>query len=770
MSRVVKQAVALLANVFLAFVLAFGCIPCMVSGSVDIAWATEGEDYDDEQARIDEEERQRQEEEERQAAEEAARKAQEDQAQADAVIALIDALPAATSAVGSDLTAADAAVVAYESLTPDQQALVPSDRVNKVYAVAAAAAAAWEAEQQQQDPGGNPPGDDPPGGEGGDPSEPEEPVIDTYYVMALLLKWDKPDNQGYTHFVGDSSVVEKAYRTISITEFGETVQLNGYYLSTDGTGNAYQTADSSTSIGSFDLDWRSSDESIATVTPSGLVKPQGKNGAVTITAIVADPMVYQGEPPMATVTIVFDGQDGKYVKNVEILDESGNSIGEAWGGVTVYDEENAFHQLQARVTWYNVADGSETVQVTGAGEDYDARNVDTTIVWNVSSSNAFSINPDTGRLRCGAYSGNAFVTCTAVGGLGGKDVVDTANVQLDTGVYEYNPADSLSLKVVWEERPDVVVKEATYSYSELLGMLGSYHVNATVVSGTRFGVISADGFLFKDVVSLVAVDDADVLQYRFSTADGYDNPVSYQYLFESGNRYYFPNYELGGSRAEGQIVPPILAYQSSFQWNVSEANPNVALDEGTRFRLVFGCLASGDANTSFQIYYINGITVVLKGGPSAGGQGGSGAGNNGETDGQGGTNGDGSGGSGGGKTGSSNQGGTGTGGGNTKGNLSGANGDGQKAAGAEQAAGTSGNDVAADEAKEQASNAESAAAGGDVGSAKRWRVYQMMNKTNSDVPDWDDENPISPFALPAVLGTMALGFGSTGIGFRRRLK
>ena len=46
----------------------------------------------------------------------------------------------------------------------------------------------------------------------------------------------------------------------------------------------------------------------------------------------------------------------------------------------------------------------------------------------------------------------------------------------------------------------------------------------------------------------------------------------------------------------------------------------------------------------------------------------------------------------------------------------------------------------------------------------------MMNKTNSDVPDWDDENPLSPFALPIAAGAFAVGAGATAIGFRRRLR
>ena len=589
---------------------------------------------------------------------------------------------------------------------------------------------------------------------------------DTFFVKTLLLKWDKPDESGTKHFVGDYKDVEEAYRQIKITKFGEEVQLNGWYLSTDGTGKTYQASDSNTRIGSFDLEWKSSDEEIATVSPQGLVTPQGKNGSVEIKASVSkkDSSVYEGPVPTATVTIVFDGQDDRYVKKVEILDEKGDVIGKDWGGVTLYGKENDFHQLQARVTWYNVKEKTETIEVTGSGDTYDASKVGTTITWNVSASEAFTINVDTGRLKTGKYSGNAYVTCTAVGGLGGEKVTDSANVQLDTGVYAYNPANSLTLRVVWEARPDEVVKEETYSYSDLLGKLSSQHVNATITGNNRFGVISADGFLFKDVVDLVKVDDADVLQYRFGTADGYDNPVSYQYLFNSGNRYYFPNYDIG-SKAGGQIVPPILSYRSRLMWSESAADPSWNLDEGTRFRLVFGCLGSGDANTSFQIYYIHTITIVLAGGPSAGGGGGSGAGGEsgkggGSGGGENGGGGDGGGGAGGGKNGAGENGGSSNRQAGTQNSPE---------AGAEQTAGA-GDQLSGGETDEVANTADSAAAGGNIGSAKRWRVYQMMNKTNSDVPDWDDENPISPFAAPIAIGTFAIGAGATGVGFRRRLK
>ena len=773
-----------LACFFMAFVLVLGPVPLIVFAQFDPAFAEEGEGESGGEG-------------EGEGEQEAM-----DIAAADEVESIIASLPSPSQITVDDRPAIDAAADAYNSLTPSQQALVRNLDVLNAAIDAVIAAEEEQArleeeerqrleeeerlrqeeaerlrqeeeerqrleeeerrrqeeERQKQE------------------QEQQQQGQESYYVKTLLLKWDKPDSSGVTHYVGDNKIVEKAYRQIKVNEYGETVQLNGWYLSNDDTGVTYQAADASTAIGSFELDWATSDAAIASVSPDGLVMPHGKNGTVVITATVGDAKVYQGSAPVATVTIVFDGQEGKYVKSVEILDEGGNNIGEAWGGVTVYTGQNEFHQLHARVTWYNVADGSETVQETGTGDSYDAKQVDTTITWNISSSSAFSINGDTGRLKTAQYSGNAYITCSAVGGLGGKPVVDTANVQLDTGDYEYNPADSLTLRVVWEERPDEVVKEKTYSYGDLLGMLPSRRVNATVANGSRFGVIMAEGFLFKDVVNLISVDDGDVLQYRFGTADGYDNPVSYSYLFESGPRYYFPNYDVG-SRAEGEIVPPILAYKSAFEWNRAEANPNANLDDGTRFRLVFGCLSSGDANTSFQIYYIDTITIVLAGAPSAGGGGGGNTGNTGNTGNSGGANGgtgggengggaDGTGGTGHGKTGAG-SGTTGKGGGNSAGKLDGTDGDGKELAGAEQSTGQGVNESGGET---DVVGMTEDPAGADINSAKRWRVYQMMNKTNSDVPDWDDENPISPFAAPLTLGTFAIGAGATGVGFRRRLR
>jgi uncharacterized membrane protein YgcG len=227
-----------------------------------------------------------------------------------------------------------------------------------------------------------------------------------------------------------------------------------------------------------------------------------------------------------------------------------------------------------------------------------------------------TINEDTGRLKTTEYSGNCFVQCTVTGGVGGKAVKDTARVQVDTGEYAYKPADSLTLSVVYQEFPDKTVQTHKYSLSELAGKLSTVTNSYTVIGGGRYGVIRAAGYLFKDVVALEGIDIDDVYQFRFGTADGYDNPVTSKLLYGSGARYYFPNWDIG-SRAEARVVPPLLAYESNMVWGESYADSGTPMDEGTRFRLVFGPLWGGESNSSYQIYFIHSITIVLSGAPPA---------------------------------------------------------------------------------------------------------------------------------------------------------
>jgi hypothetical protein len=585
------------------------------------------------------------------------------------------------------------------------------------------------------DPGDPGDGNDPGGtGEPGDPGDGNNDTA-TEYVTRLMLKYDTADEFGVKHFVGEGS--DPAYQTLQILQKGKTVQLNGYYETNKGYGVLFETANSSNNLGEIVLDWTSSDTQIATVSPTGLVTPRG-NGSVEITATVRDSGKYQGTAPSKSVSINFDGQEGEYVKDVTIIDIDGNDMGKKSGAVKVFEKENEFFDFFALVSWVN-AEG-ELIRIEDTRTGLNA--VSSTVQWSLGGSDLpATINKDTGRLKTTEYSGNGYVICSVTGGVGGKTIDDYAQFQLDTGKYAYNPADSLTIKVVYQEFMDTVVQEHTYTYAELLNRLSSHTYNYTIIGGSRYGTIRAQGFLFKDVVALEGVVLEEVYQFRFGTADGYDNPVSYQQLYGSGARYYFRNWDIG-SKAQATPVPPMLAYNSSLVWNKSEVDPSLPLKEDNRFRLAFGPLWECEANSSYQIYYINTLTVVLAGAPpvnpkdetgkTPGGDGTKGLGENGSATGL---------------------------------EGSGAGGDNGGASGQRQRQIGSGG----------LENAALTLAGAGVTGAidaddkRGWRVYEMMSKAKSQVAALEFDNPLLPFAAPAAVATVLLGSGFTYGGFKRRL-
>jgi hypothetical protein len=447
------------------------------------------------------------------------------------------------------------------------------------------------------------------------------------------------------------------------------------------------------------------------------------------------------------------GQTGEYVKSVKIIDKDGKSLSSKDDADTLVKGKNTSYPFYALVTWHDPASGAERKVDTRSEALASA-----VITWSVGGSGvAGTINKDTGVFKAGEYSGNCFVQCNVTGGKGGKVEKDTARVQVDTGEYKYLPAKSLKLKVVYQEFPDKVVQEHTYSLKKLARKLSSYINSYTILgSSSRYGTIRARGYLFKDVLALECVDIKDVYQYRFTTADGYDNPITSKLLFGSGSRYYFPNWDIG-SRAGAKVVPPMLAYSSNLMWGESEISPSVPLDESTRFRLVFGPLWSGAANSSFQTYYIQAITIVMKGAPPA---------DNGKGKGKGKGSGDGN--KGGGKDKGAKAtlapGGSGSGDGTGPGNGSGNSG---TAAGA--AAG-SGPDGTSDAGAGNRANAVGNGTGDTGGlSGGDWKVYEMISNSHSSVAPLDADLPLLPLAGPVACGGVAAGGLSFLFGYRRRL-
>ncbi|MGN0039096.1 MAG: Ig domain-containing protein [Coriobacteriales bacterium] len=534
--------------------------------------------------------------------------------------------------------------------------------------------------------------------------EQEEPQAN--HVTELFLKWSA-DYNGENEFVGPEQPLKK----VVIENKGQLVQLNGYYTDASGSGLLLETASSSTDLGAIDLVWESSDVRIAKVSPAGLVTPV-KNGSCTITAKVKDPEKY-GEAS-CSVDFQISGQNGSYVSDVEITTKKGKVINET----VVLAGDGAkpvYYQLYATITWKNAS--GEVVRT----ESTSAKSCKATYTWSVAgNTDTVAVNKYTGRVASQS-SGIGQVMVTVNGGKGGRTVSDTVYFRVDTGQYDYNPADSLTLKVAYEEYPDQVVEEKTYSNAQLAKMLATVTHNYTVIGGSNgsYATIRATGYMFKDILKLLNCSMNDIKQFRFGTADSYDSPVSYSYLFGS-ERYYFPDYDIGYTSG-GVVVPPIIATANSMHWNEPYVSKDEVLDEGTRYRLVFGASGKTDANTSKQVYYINTINVILKGAPP-----------------------------------SSN--GTGDGDGNGAGNGSGM-GAGPSSGDGDAGSGANGTDSTA---------AGGAGTGSDADSGTRWRIYQMMSTNQSSPGVLEMENPLAPFAVPIGIGVFLLGGLSFYIGFKRR--
>ena len=543
--------------------------------------------------------------------------------------------------------------------------------------------------------------DEPTAGEAG-ADEPER-----NHVTELFLKWSA-DYNGENEFVGAGQPVKQ----VVIETKGQLVQLNGYYTDASGSGLMLETASASTDLGAIDLVWESSNVKVAKVSPAGLVTPV-KNGSCTITATVKDPAKY-GEAS-CSVDFEISGQNGSYVSDVEITTKKGKVINET----VVLAGDGAkpvYYQLYATITWKN-ANGDVVKTETTSSKKCTA-----TYTWSVAgNTDTVAVNKYTGRVASQS-SGIGQVMVTVSGGKGGRSVSDTVYFRVDTGQYDYNPADSLTLKVAYEEFPDQIIEEKTYSEKQLSKMLPKVTNNYTVIGGNNgsYATIRATGYMFKDILKLLNCSINDIKQFRFGTADSYDSPVSYSYLFGS-ERYYYPDYDIGYTTGK-VVVPPVLATANTIHWNESYVNPAEELDEGTRYRLVFGVSNPSDANTSKQIYYINTVFVILKGGPPTSNGSGSGGGD-----------------------------GTGNGSGMGEGPSEG-NGD----------SGSSAQDPSS------STQAGGNGTGSDADSGTRWRVYQMMstNKSNPGVLEMD--NPLAPFAMPIGIAAFLLGGISFYIGFRKR--
>ena len=179
------------------------------------------------------------------------------------------------------------------------------------------------------------------------------------------------------------------------------------------------------------------------------------------------------------------------------------------------------------------------------------------------------------------------------------------------------------MKVVWEEAPDKVVSEKTFSRAEVEAM-GMVEQTYTVIgSANRFATVSGRGVLLSTVLEAAGANLDGIKEFRFVTADtpvgssDFGTAVSYSMLFGS-IRYYFPQYDAGGNVQEGIPASPMLAVQSNFRWYKygDSIEPDYSdMNDNACFRLLFGATGSGQVTSNAQVYLINTIKVVLAGAP-----------------------------------------------------------------------------------------------------------------------------------------------------------
>lgn len=576
-------------------------------------------------------------------------------------------------------------------------------------------------EENGGDPGGS-------GGEGdGSGGAGQGGQTDKIYVTELYLRWSA-DYNGANAFVGPNGDLQQ----IDITKKGQLVQLNGYYLDSSGSGVLQETANSATQLGSIRLNWTSSDASVATVDPNGLVTPRG-NGTAYITAEIADPATFGAAS--ITVPIVIDGQEGEYVQSVDIVDVAGNSIVDT---VVIETEADTtqYYQLYAKVTWAD-ADGNFV------REETTETGVSSTVRWaSVGNASVLYVNESTGRVAT-QEPGVGQIEVRVDGGVGGQVITDTVAFRVTTGqASSGQPAQSLTINIYHQSFPDTPVATREFSLDELASTLPTATYNYTIINGSTFGTIRATGYMFKDILALANYDLEDTISFSFGTADGYQNQISYGSLFST--RYYFPNYDIG-SMAEAQIVAPILATSAYVRFGASVVLPDQALDSDIRFRLCFGATGPGDANTSLQVHSIHTINITVKDSSAVpGGSGGAGG-----------------------------AGGEGVQGGGAAGEIGAGAGQGSYFAGESGTTSGEASSESTDEEAAAASGADeqdaSAAGASGADSGQQWRIYQVMQMDSFVRDDLDLDNPLSPFALPAACAAVAGGAISSIIGFRRRL-
>ena len=665
------------------------------------------------------------------------------------------------------------------------------------------------------DPGNPDPGDPDPGNPDPgdpDPGNPDPPPV-TYTVegVSIYYKDDGREPLAMNSVYGnypDYSLPDS--KPVQIKTKGQTVTFDTLSHWTDGK-KTYESRNESF------VSWSTSDPSVATVSPGGMVSPL-KDGTVDISARVPGSYTQTGADFVATVRIQIFGQsDGRYITAIRIVDETGRQITVHNFYLLEEDLSVAMVQFHAEVDVFDPKT-NKTVTISTKGEDGEYVKISaqapdlSDVYWNVGDRAMSAIERDWGLFRPVRYGSSFFYVATRAT-LDNSELSTTAAVSSlnpkGIGEESYNPQPSIRVKAYYElskpknlsaskeEDPFFVIDE-TYSLADITQM-GLFTETYTALGNGSYMTMTGTGVGLGTLLTEAGVNLNGVNGMMFYAADSHMSGqfITYSYLFAP--RYYYPNIYTGfAPYAEAKQVQPMLATVSNQIAN-GKTEPNYVMSEATRFRLLLGG-RPGDTTTNYTIKWVNTIIVELTGGPGTDFGDGSGTGDGtgtGDGDGDGDETSDGDGNSDGIGSGSGGDSGDGEGEGEAGGNSGIGDDDGTGGAGGNSGEGddstSTGSDSGGREGSNETETSDLAIGTGaenevettigidaeDVpltAGAKesapskpsgRYNIYQVMNINDSKVPLAPPGNPFKPYAPPAAISILGIGGFSSFFWFRR---
>lgn len=461
-----------------------------------------------------------------------------------------------------------------------------------------------------------------------------------------------------------------------------------------------------------------SGEDVLSVDSQGIVTAL-KDGTAKV-KVVPNKEEYSDISETITFTVMNQAA-GMRVSKIEIVDKDGKAYGD---DALILDQSKKYENVYIRVKYSDPDSGKTKTYATYPSAPSSQKPKDgafDTLSWSVGDTNYASISSSKGSGKALVKAlANAVtnVRVTITGGDANKNggkVSDVITLKISNGkqVQGNNPADKLTVKVCYEKDPENIVSTQTYTKAQFEALGAITKTYTLTQSSGKYVTDKAYGVPIATLLQKMKIDTDDIKYFMMSANDG-ANPgkITAKWLLKT-TRYYYPNYDLGGSKQGKEQVPSMLALKDSWNLNTTAVGE---MNGGTCFRLVFGSASSADSATDKSIKFINTFTIVMAGAaPSSHGDGDN------------------------------------TGGGGSGGN-GGEHGKSTSGSGAGKSGGTG---VGATMQK--------------MNKDTQWRIYQMMNKTKSNIIPVYEDNPLNYMFVPALIVLLVLAGAERYLSFKRKL-